>query len=293
MRYEDMYAEIVAGTARRTVTRWATGVLRDIANGRQRIRAVRHPLGFLLPAARTPRDAGRVPAHLVARLSRRTDDVAGALPQLGPLSLVLYGAVEQRPRAVIDEGDSHRMFEVVSQRRRATRSARRRVRSATRRRRPSRSTDRRQSTPCPRGLPQHVRGRARRPGRDPRAGAHPSDGADLSLGALDGSDHSVRRHHCDAVETSRTATAGMRLLDPCRRLTAGGRRATRNRPRTRPAGRRGGRGGGRMRCSASERANPWSRGRRATTATWSPTSTWPPSRCILERIRDTPTRPTA
>ena len=54
MRYEEIREEIRAGTAARTLPAWAVRVLDDVAAGRSRVPAVRHPLGFVcLPVERT------------------------------------------------------------------------------------------------------------------------------------------------------------------------------------------------------------------------------------------------
>lgn len=210
MRYEDVYAEIAAGTARRTVTRWATGTLRDIANGRRRIRAVRHPLGFRCLPLERRRDVG-VCLHLWLAEPRDAPTTSQVhCHSWDLLSLVLCGEVGNVP-ALIDEGDSHRVFEVVSHGDvDEIRATPRTVRYAPAPTEPFHTGD---VYRVPAGA-FHSTSVA---GPDGQAvtlalGRTRPDSADLSLGSLDGSDHSVRRLHCDAVETSRTATAGMRLL---------------------------------------------------------------------------------
>jgi hypothetical protein len=122
VRYEEIRREIDAGTAARTLPAWAGRVLEDVASGRSRIPAVRHPLGFVcLPVERSG-DFG-VCLHIW------TPEVRPAPSTTSPvhchswdlLSFVLYGTVRNVRmdiRAGADTGSgepAQQVFEVVSQ----------------------------------------------------------------------------------------------------------------------------------------------------------------------------------
>jgi hypothetical protein len=209
MRYEDVYAEISAGTARRTVPRWATGVLREIANGRRRIRAVRHPLGFRCLPLERRQDLG-VCLHLwLAEPYDAPTTSQVHCHSWDLLSLVLSGEIGNVP-ALIGEGRSHRVFEVVSRGDvDEIRATPRTVHYAPAPTEPFRTGD---VYRVPAGTFHSTAVAGWGEAVTLALGRSRPDGVDLSLGSLDGLDHSVRRLHCDDAETSRTATAGVRLL---------------------------------------------------------------------------------
>src|SRR5438046_868304 len=121
MRYEELYEEIIGGTAAGSLPRWAMGVLEDIGAGRRTVTAVRHPLGFLcLPVERRGSPGGRlgVCLHLwspwLARATTTTSQIHCHSWEL--ISFVLYGEVRNVPARIRDARDSatHQVFEVLS-----------------------------------------------------------------------------------------------------------------------------------------------------------------------------------
>ncbi len=121
MRYEEISAQIRAGTAARTLPAWAGGVLAEIlgglAAGAPPVPAVRHPLGFLcLPVERS--------GDLGVCLHIWTPEVRPAPSTTSPvhchswelLSFVLYGTV-RNVRVDVEEAAGRapqQVFEVVS-----------------------------------------------------------------------------------------------------------------------------------------------------------------------------------
>jgi hypothetical protein len=121
LRYEELYQEIAHGSAAGSLPGWALGVLHDITEGRRRVTAVRHPLGFLcLPIERRNSPTGRlgVCLHLwspwLARATATTSLVHCHSWDL--ISFVLYGEVRNVPARIQDtaDGATHRVFEVFS-----------------------------------------------------------------------------------------------------------------------------------------------------------------------------------
>lgn len=119
MRYEEIRGEIAAGTAAGTLPGWARRVLADVAAGRSRIAAVRHPLGFLcLPVERSGEFG--VCLHLWSPEVRPAPPTTSELHchSWELLSFVLYGTVRNVRVRVDDAGPggdpTHRVFEVVS-----------------------------------------------------------------------------------------------------------------------------------------------------------------------------------
>ncbi|MEU9885784.1 hypothetical protein [Sphaerisporangium sp. NPDC051011] len=117
MRYQELHDELTSGVVSRSILRWATRLLEDVAAGRSAVRAVRHPLGFVcLPVERG--GARGVCVHLWS----------GDLPSAGNttsevhchswdlVSYVLYGQVRNELVGVTDRetGATHRVLEVVS-----------------------------------------------------------------------------------------------------------------------------------------------------------------------------------
>ena len=116
MDYTDLDNAIRQGTAAEWVPRWALALLRDIANGRRELTAVRHPLGFLcLPVQRrgergvcvhmwTPE---LLPAVKTSRMHSHSWDLT---------SYVLHGTLYNQHIRIVDTPDSatHRIFEVRS-----------------------------------------------------------------------------------------------------------------------------------------------------------------------------------
>ena len=105
MRYQDLYDEMINGTARDSLPGWARGVLMAIGSGDSPVTAVRHPLGFLcLPLERTEEHgvcvhvwSGALPhaASTTSQIHSHSWDLT---------SFVLYGQVgEQRYITVVDD----------------------------------------------------------------------------------------------------------------------------------------------------------------------------------------------
>ncbi|MEV6861647.1 hypothetical protein AB0M44_11665 [Streptosporangium subroseum] len=206
MRYQDLYDEMINGTARDSLPGWARGVFKAIGSGDSPVTAVRHPLGFLcLPLERTEEHG--VCVHVWS----------GALPHAASttsqihchswdlVSHVLYGRVENVRADVSDTTSAvtHRIFEVVSE------------------------TDGDHIRPTPRTvrcdwgtsevfgpgqtytLPAGVFHSSLIPGDGETAtialGRGRPGHSDLSLGPPDLPAHLISRYRCDARETSRIA----------------------------------------------------------------------------------------
>ncbi|RAY16453.1 hypothetical protein DPM19_06170 [Actinomadura craniellae] len=117
MRYEDVHAEIDAGTARDVLPHWARGLLDDIAHGRRVTAAVRHPLGFLcLPVER--RGPYGMCLHLwSAELpAGRVTTSQVHCHSWDLVSYVLYGSLRNVRFQIVDDpaAATHRVFEVIS-----------------------------------------------------------------------------------------------------------------------------------------------------------------------------------
>ncbi|WP_051711726.1 hypothetical protein [Spirillospora albida] len=222
MRYEEIRAEIAAGTAARTLPRWAGGVVADAAEGRSPAAAVRHPLGFLcLPVERS--------GDLGVCLHIWTPEVRPAPSTTSPvhchswdlLSFVLYGTVRNvrmdvRPGAPDPTGQ---VFEVVSRggvdELRATGRA---VRHS-----PGRSAAHRTGESYT--LPAGVFHRTLIEDGDDAAtvalGRHTPGGGDLSLGPLDVPTHRVRRARSAPEETARALRRAAALIAAAHPLPTG------------------------------------------------------------------------
>jgi hypothetical protein len=211
MDYAAIHADITAGATSGATQAWAAAALGEIAAGHSPIRAVSHPLGFIcLPVIRAGDDG--VCVHLWP-LER--DEAVTAQPTTSPmhshswdlLSYVLYGEIHNQTLQVAAAPDdpTHRIFEVRSQGDvDEIHATPRLVRPATR----ALDIHRPGAAYTLRAGEFHVTDVP--PGRTAatvalgttRPGAH-----DLSLGALDGQTHFVRRHRCDQATTARAARA--------------------------------------------------------------------------------------
>lgn len=216
MRYDDIRAEILAGTGGTSLPDWAHQILNDVAAGRSPISAVRHPLGFLcLPVQRT--GGTGVCLHIwsaaVAPAEITTSPVHCHSWDL--ISFVLYGTV-RNDRAVITEAASdapatHRVFEVVS------RDALDELRATSRTIRclPGSTSVHRagQSYALPSGVFHSTSIESGATAATVALGRGVG-GLDLSLGPLGGTTHQVRRRRCGPGETTSAA------LTAARRITA-------------------------------------------------------------------------
>jgi hypothetical protein len=210
MRYEDVYEEIVAGTAHRSLPAWASGVLYDIATGRRVVAAVRHPLGFLcLPLER--RDPVGVCLHIWSpRLDRAHTTTSEVHCHSWDLcSYVLYGQVRNVPFRIA-AGSAQRIFEVFS------RGDEDEIRATPRTVRPVPEQPGVHRAGDAYALPAGVfHSTVIEEGHDAATialGRTSPETADLSLGALATRTHRVRRQRCDGRETALAARATARRL---------------------------------------------------------------------------------
>ena len=207
MRYQDLYDEMINGTAHDSLPGWAREVLKAIGSGDSPVTAVRHPLGFLcLPLERTEEHG--VCVHVWS----------GALPHAASttsqihchswdlVSHVLYGRVENVSRGRQRHGLGRHPPDL-----RGGQRDRRRPRSG----RPPRTVR------CDRGtsevfgpgqtytLPAGVFHASLIPGDGETATVALGRGRpgrrDLSLGPPDLPAHLISRYRCDAAETARVA----------------------------------------------------------------------------------------
>ncbi|MCW2914441.1 MAG: hypothetical protein JWN52_2509 [Actinomycetia bacterium] len=217
MLYEDVYGEIVRGTARDSLPGWALGVLEDVATGKRMIEAIRHPLGFLcLPVER--RGQLGVCLHLWSPLLAHADTTTSQVHchSWELISFVLYGRLSN-VLAAIGEGTTHRVFEVISHgdldEIRATERTVRYVPGAA-------QTHRAGDTyTLPAGVFHSTVVEAGHEaatvalGRTGMAGCgHGPISGDLSLGPPGTPSHRVGRQRCDAAETARTARLSAKRL---------------------------------------------------------------------------------
>ena len=225
MRYAEIRREIAAGTAARTVPRWARRVLDDIAAGRVVMEAVRHPLGFLcLPVERSG-DLG-VCLHIwspeVESAAVTTSGVHCHSWEL--VSFVLYGEVRNTRAFVADApasgagGATHRVFEVVSKGEvDELRATGRTVRYATGDT-GTHGTGAVYTLPAGEFHSTHVEDGAE--AATVALGRQDPDGADLSLGPLVAPSHRMRRLRCDPDQTARAARRSARRIEAARAVPA-------------------------------------------------------------------------
>jgi hypothetical protein len=115
--YDKLHQATRNGTARRTIPRWASGVLGDIARNATDVAGVRHPLGFVcLPIERTG-ELGicvHVWSDSLPRMSPTTSMIHAHSWDL--TSYVLYGSVRNEVIDITDASDdaAYRVFEVRS-----------------------------------------------------------------------------------------------------------------------------------------------------------------------------------
>jgi hypothetical protein len=206
MTYTELHRSITEGAASGDVQRWAAAVLADIAGGQSDVRAVQHPLGFVcLPVIRNGDDGVCVhmwPAERDA-LPPTTSPMHSHSWDL--LSYVLYGEIHNETLEVGGAPDepTHRIFEVRSHgdvdEIHATARLVRPATSALDIHRPGAAYTLRAGEFHVTDVP---------PGRTAATVAlgRMSPGAhDLSLGAIDGQTHLVRRRLCDQASSARTA----------------------------------------------------------------------------------------
>ncbi|MDL4770922.1 MULTISPECIES: hypothetical protein [Thermomonosporaceae] len=215
MRYEEIRGEIAAGTAAGTLPGWARRVLADVAAGRSRIAAVRHPLGFLcLPVERSGEFG--VCLHLWSPEVRPAPPTTSELHchSWELLSFVLYGTVRNVRVRVDDAGPggdpTHRVFEVVSRddvdELRATGRGVRYTSCGSAAHRTG------ESYALPAGIFHSTLIEGGRDAATVALGRRTPGGGDLSLGPLGTPGHRVRRSRCDPGDTARAALRAARLI---------------------------------------------------------------------------------
>jgi hypothetical protein len=215
------------GTATRSVSLWAMQALREVAEGQQRIAAIRHPLGFIcLPMLRT--DEQGVCVHLwsahVAQAQPTTSQVHAHSWDL--FSYVLFGQIRnevvsvrdvtgdtiddpmrrpelERKQAAADEPGTYRVFEVLTQGDvDEIRATPRLVRCRTVTAKVSFADD---TYSLPAGEFHATVMPAALDAATVAVGQTRAGSADLSLGGLDTSTHRLRRQRCGDEETTLVA----------------------------------------------------------------------------------------
>jgi hypothetical protein len=115
--YDSFYRAMRDGPAGRTVPRWASGVLGEVARNRTSVVGVRHPLGFVcLPIERT--GGAGVCVHVWSDSFPRASPTTSTMHSHSwdLISYVLYGSVRNELIHVADAPDEamYRVFEIRS-----------------------------------------------------------------------------------------------------------------------------------------------------------------------------------
>lgn len=117
MDYDSFQRVILSGTAGQAASRWAFGVLGEIARGRRNVAAMRHPLGFVcIPVDRSGDQGVCVHVWSDSLPSARPTTSAVHAHSWDLISYVLYGCVRNELIDVTDAPDdpAYRVFEVRS-----------------------------------------------------------------------------------------------------------------------------------------------------------------------------------
>ncbi|BCL12459.1 hypothetical protein [Micromonospora sagamiensis] len=213
MSYADLEREIDRGTRPELLRDWVLDVLDDVAGRRRPLLAVRHPLGFTcLPVNRTGRDGICVHAWPAEPPAVQPTTSTMHSHSWDLLSHVLHGRIRNELIEVTEApaDPAWRVYEVHSRGDVDEMAA----------------TDR-LVTAAPATVETHSAGNsyALRAGGFHTSEVDPGQPAvtvvlgratpglcDLSLGAVDGCSHRVRRDRCDAAETARMAREIARLV---------------------------------------------------------------------------------
>jgi len=205
MNYATIETAIRRGTAADWIPSWALGLLRDIADGRRDLAAVRHPLGFLcLPVQRT--GGHGVCVHVwtpTLQPSLTTSQVHSHSWDL--ISYVLYGTLRNQRIRVTEAGTAatHRIFEVRSHGDTDELHATTRLVSC------EPEAAREYGAGCVYSLPAGEFHTTVVPGAQEVAtvalGRSRPDAEDLSVGPLDARSHAITRSRCGPPETAHTA----------------------------------------------------------------------------------------
>jgi hypothetical protein len=206
MSYADLEREIDRGTRPELLRGWVLTVLDDVAEGRRPLLAVRHPLGFTcLPVERAGPDGICVHAWPADPPPVQPTTSAMHSHSWDLLSHVLYGRVRNELIEVTDApvDPAWRVYEVHSRGDVDEMAATDRLVSAVTATVESHSAG---DSYALRAGGFHTSEVDRgQPAVTVALGRTTPGTCDLSLGAVDGHSHRIRRHRCDAAETARVA----------------------------------------------------------------------------------------
>ncbi|SBT40221.1 hypothetical protein [Micromonospora auratinigra] len=213
MTYADLEREIDRGTRPELLRDWVLTVLDDIAEGRRPLRAVRHPLGFTcLPVERAGPDGVCVHAWPADPPPVRPTTSAVHSHSWDLLSHVLHGRVRNELIEVTDAPDAPawRVYEVHSHADVDEMAATDRLVTAARATVETHAAG--DSYALRAGGFHTSEVDPGQPAVTVALGRTTPGGCDLSLGAVDGRSHRVRRDRCEAAETARLAREIARLV---------------------------------------------------------------------------------
>ncbi|RZU76300.1 hypothetical protein EV384_4937 [Micromonospora kangleipakensis] len=213
MTYTDLEREIDRGTRPELLRRWVLNVLDDVAEGRRPLRAVRHPLGFTcLPVDRTGPDGICVHAWPAEPPLVQPTTSAMHSHSWDLLSHVLHGRVRNELIEVTDAPAEPiwRVYEVRSREDIDEMAPTDRLVTAVT---ATVETHQAGDSYALRAGGFHTSEvDTGEPAVTVALGRTTPGGCDLSLGAVDGRSHRVRRDRCDTVETARMAREIARLV---------------------------------------------------------------------------------
>ena len=207
MNYAELYREIGRGADSGMVYSWVIEELTEIADGRRELKAVRHPLGFIcLPVYRHGDDGICVHVWPADRPAIRPTTSAVHSHSWDLLSQVLYGRVRNEIIEVTEDADpAYRVFEVHS---RGDLDEIRATPRLVRARTGAVETHRAGASYALLAGDFHTTEVPDGQEAATVALGRTSPGAwDLTLGAVGGKTHQVRRDRCDGAETARAARA--------------------------------------------------------------------------------------
>lgn len=206
MSYADLEREIDRGTRPELLRDWVLAVLADIAEGRWALRAVRHPLGFTcLPVTRDGPDGVCVHAWPADPSPVRPTTSTMHSHSWDLLSHVLHGRVRNELIDVTDApaDPAWRVYEVRSRGDIDEMAATDRLVTAVTATVETHSAG--DSYALRAGGFHTSEVDPGRPAVTVALGRTTPGVSDLSLGAVDGRSHRIRRDRCDVVETARLA----------------------------------------------------------------------------------------
>ncbi|MEV0428672.1 hypothetical protein [Micromonospora sp. NPDC050495] len=213
MSYADLEREIDRGTRPELLRGWVLDVLDDVGAGRRPLRAVRHPLGFTcLPVDRSGPDGICVHAWPADPSPVRPTTSTMHSHSWDLLSHVLHGRVRNELIEVTDTraDPAWRVYEVHSQGDVDEMAATDRLVTAVTATVESHSAG--DSYALRAGGFHTSEVEPGQPAVTVALGRTTPGVRDLSLGAVDGRSHRIRRDRCDPAETARVAREISRLL---------------------------------------------------------------------------------